>query len=203
MDGEAATRFLTELFRGTEGDVYVCSLPNERGTKPGERYVATRNPAEVVTFAEKWDRPGRGLFFCISTLKPDANPTPRGSLRCKANAWQVPAIHADIDYDKVVIPELGHDNKQAYVTSRLEKLAMPPSIIVSSGGGIHAYWLLAEPLEDHAVAEDLMRGMALLVAGDPAVCEVSRLMRLPGSHNSKRGEPTRTMILKLTGERRV
>ncbi len=200
MDSDVAVTFLARLFLHAEGDVYISSLPNERGAQPPERHIITRDPGKVAQFCKKWNQPGRGLFFAVSTLRPGAQPTERGSLRCKANASQLPAIHVDIDFDKVITPA---DNPQAFVINKLEGLKIPPSIITASGGGVHAYWLLDEPVEiageaDRAVrAERVMRALANLVGGDPAVCEVARLMRLPGSTNSKRDEAKPVMLLKI------
>src|SRR5262249_10800555 len=46
-----------------------------------------------------------------------------------------------------------------------------------------------------ARTEKLLRQLADHVSGDPAVCEVARLMRLPGSDNTKNGDrpPARIM----------
>jgi hypothetical protein len=41
--------------------------------------------------------------------------------------------------------------------------------------------------ETVARVEVLLRVLADVIGGDPAVCEVARLMRLPGSHNTKNG----------------
>jgi hypothetical protein len=44
--------------------------------------------------------------------------------------------------------------------------------------------------------ENLLRALARLVGGDPAVCEVARMMRLPGSLNSKHGDAIKVVISK-------
>jgi RepB DNA-primase from phage plasmid len=60
---------------------------------------------------------------------------------------------------------------------------------VRSGNGVHAYWLLTKAVgcDKAPRVEQALRRLADLVGGDPAVAEVSRLMRLPGTHNSKNG----------------
>jgi hypothetical protein len=66
-----------------------------------------------------------------------------------------------------------------------------PSYVIASGHGYHCYWLLSEAVEATAErvaeVEQLLRRLADHVGGDPAVCEIARLMRLPGSHNTKDG----------------
>jgi RepB DNA-primase from phage plasmid len=68
---------------------------------------------------------------------------------------------------------------------------LPPSIIVSSGGGWHGYWLLSEPLAvDESNRESIKRtlkGMAIACGGDTKVADLARIMRLPGTVNTKPG----------------
>ena len=63
-------------------------------------------------------------------------------------------------------------------------------MVVASGGGYHAYWLFREAIgasENRIQVEAALRQLADLVGGDLAVCEIARIMRLPGSHNTKSG----------------
>jgi len=55
----------------------------------------------------------------------------------------------------------------------------PASIVVWSVRGLHCYWLLADtpPL---AAFRDAQRRLALKYGSDPAVCDLPRVMRLPG-----------------------
>jgi hypothetical protein len=74
-----------------------------------------------------------------------------------------------------------------------------PTFVVLSGNGLHAYWCFREALP--ATAENIERVEALLrlladhLAGDPQCAEASRLMRLPGSHNSKGAAWTKVRVL--------
>ena len=54
------------------------------------------------------------------------------------------APHADIDFKDV--DTLGEEPTK-FVLRQLAWLKYQPSIIVFSGGGIHAYWLFKEPVE--------------------------------------------------------
>lgn len=185
-DAAAAVRHLKEYFAGTTGLVFLASLPNERGGRPGEQWITTRLPSEIVAFVEKWDRENRGLFFCVSTLKPDSQPTAAGSLRCKANCAELPRLFVDIDFERL---QGEFKNPQAEVFRRLQEITPAPSTVNVSGGGLHAYWRLAAPIQPTGfeAAEAALRRLTARIGGDPAVCEVSRLLRLPGSVNSKPG----------------
>src|ERR1700731_3342956 len=67
------TRFLVDMFAAsTTEPVYLCSLPNHDADQPhaGERHIATRELRLVEQFVTTWDRPHRGVYFCVSTIKP-------------------------------------------------------------------------------------------------------------------------------------
>jgi hypothetical protein len=174
--------FLRVLFEHCEGPVYFQSLSNDGSEHPRE--VFTRSPQEVAGFMKKWDRAGRGLFYCVATLKPDSHK------RSKETVNQVCVAWADIDFKGL---ESAPSDGGAAILGTLQSLPCPPSIIVRSGHGLHPYWLFHEPLEvgagggDVERLEGVLRQLADLVGGDLAVCEVSRLMRLPGTHNTKGG----------------
>jgi RepB DNA-primase from phage plasmid len=57
------------------------------------------------------------------------------------------------------------------------------------GHGLHLFWFFKEGLEatekNKEIVEQLLRLLADHLGGDISVCEVSRLLRLPGTHNSK------------------
>lgn len=64
---------------------------------------------------------------------------------------------------------------------------IPPHIVVeSSADKWHAYWLA----EDEASLEEfsaLQRSLAERFEGDPVVCDIARVMRLPGFYHQKKG----------------
>ncbi len=61
-----------------------------------------------------------------------------------------------------------------------------PSIVVRSGGGVHAYWLLHDAVDDLAEWRHRQKWIAAALGSDGAVCDPQRLMRLPGFPNRKR-----------------
>ena len=70
------------------------------------------------------------------------------------------------------------------VKSNIEAIGFPkPSIIVSSGNGIHTYWLLDKRVGDGAV--EVVKLLSKATNGDVRVAEKARVMRLPGTLNIK------------------
>ena len=74
-------------------------------------------------------------------------------------------------------------------------LAVPPSVIVASGGGYHCYFLLAEPFvldtdKARERAVDVQAQWTAFVRGDDAAKDIARVLRVPGTLNYKY-EPAR------------
>jgi hypothetical protein len=61
-----------------------------------------------------------------------------------------------------------------------------PSLIIDTGGGYHAYWLLESPAsgDDLKIAEEVMKSFAKELNLD-SVHDVSRILRVPGTTNWK------------------
>jgi putative DNA primase/helicase len=111
----------------------------------------------------------------------------------------VHVLWADVDAKKV--------SDVLYIGKSLALFAInafpiPPQILVDSGGGWHAYWILREPAP-YAVAQPVMRWIAKALNGD-AVHDKARVLRVPGTINWKR-EPTPARLIRfdLTRDSRI
>ena len=179
--GSPATKFIVDMFSAsTVNPVYLSSLANKDApnSEPRERHVTTRSSADIDAFVRRWDRKHRGLYFCVSTIQAGV------TRRAKETASELTGLHADIDFKSVTVT-------QDEIKQKLRELTLLPSKIVDSGNGLHCYWHFREALpatsENIALVETLLRQLAEHLGGDPAVCEIARLMRLPGTHNTKEG----------------
>lgn len=111
-------------------------------------------------------------------------------------SW-VGALFADIDC-------ASEEERERRLTS-LKNFYIPPSIIVSSGRGFHAYWLLArryiiENKKGLLHVKGYIKGLALVLGGDKAF-DLSRVLRLPGTKNLKDPQhplPVRVLEIKPT-----
>lgn len=98
----------------------------------------------------------------------------------KENLEAVRALWVDADFKQ---PE----DESAFAEA-LETFPHPPSMVVSSGGGRHVYWLLAESFDLTAAAnverfENALKGIADYLGGDFAATDASRILRVPGTMN--------------------
>ena len=176
-----AVEFLKALFGHTEASIFLQTLannPDDPAESPNRRHLMSRDIAAIERFIAKHDHARRGLFVCVATITEGART------RSKDTAREIVCFHQDLDFKGIAETE-------AEIWAAIERLEAQPSIIIRSGGGLHLYWLLREPLdaqEHREVVDQNLRGLAEIVAGDPATCEISRLMRLPGTGNSKYGD---------------
>jgi hypothetical protein len=87
-----------------------------------------------------------------------------------------------------------YGSKEA-IEKHIEDAAFPaPSALIDSGGGLHAYWLLRETfvIESDAqreAAEIIQRLWVQTVGADPAVHDLTRILRIPGTLNFKYDPP--------------
>ena len=184
-----ASVFLADIFgASTVAPVFICSLPNADAPagEPRECHVATRHPDHIERFLQRWDRKDRALYFCTATIKSGA------TTRSKATLAELNGLHVDIDFKAITIGAEEADRK-------LQQVMLLPSKVVASGGGLHAYWLFKEALpatpDNIERVEALLRLLADHLGGDLACAEASRLMRLPGSHNTKNGAWTAVRVV--------
>lgn len=180
-------KFLKRLFGSTVGQIYICSLINDRSDRSGprERHVLTRDFDHVEEFCNKWDVDGRGLFVSMSTFDPK-------SRRVKENARETPALNLDVDLKSISL------SKEDVIKLLLDA-ACPPSVIVDSGRGIHAYWIMDVPAEAGEAVEAHNRKLADVFGGDRQVAQSVALMRLPGTHNTKEGAWLECHVVQDTG----
>lgn len=104
--------------------------------------------------------------------------------------WQVnPAVDAarnnkarKQDIIGVVMLHVDVDDPSNVALERLKAFEPRPSVILFSGGGYQAFWLLNEPLADIPKAEALNRQIASKLGGDNCH-NADRIMRVPGTIN--------------------
>jgi len=111
---------------------------------------------------------GWGAYFAVGLRKPGLSRWKRGGA---AEVVALPAFYTDID-----------DPTPATLI-KLRGARLPPSVIVHSGGGYHAYWLLDEPTTDLNMARQVLQGLARTFGGDGL--SPAQSLRLPGTVNCK------------------
>lgn len=101
-----------------------------------------------------------------------------------------------IDIDK----SLSGDDRvsHAEANQRIADANLPsPTVILSTGGGIHAYWRLDEPITDLALWTGHQAALSRLLNCDGTIKNANRIMRLPGFVNVKPKYPDRPVCRTL------
>jgi P4 family phage/plasmid primase-like protien len=201
QDYTTSADFLKRLFGDTDQDVELRACPNERSGFASSKF--TRDAADIEAFCQSKDQDGTGVYFGVCTRR-DVRDSVGKRLGNQEAASECPALWVDIDCAKQgIIGDLAQ--------AALAYLPHPPSIVVASGGGLHAYWVLETPadVQDAHVRDQVtvaLRTLARVLAGDMACAEVARILRLPGTHNTKTatkalnaGDPAICEVLSDTG----
>jgi hypothetical protein len=157
--------FVAALFAGTTGYIECRALPSK-----ARAFYHVAQLGRVVRFTEEHRH--ENVYVGMATRR-DQNS---GTLE---NCLQLAAVYADMDFKT---------QPEAEARARLERFPFQPSLVVRTGGGLHAHWLLREPSElpgDEAIARDALRRLAIALGADLSAAECARVLRLPGTFNYK------------------
>ncbi|MEO8610961.1 MAG: DNA-primase RepB domain-containing protein [Chloroflexota bacterium] len=124
--------------------------------------------ADTLQRMSDTNRLGWGAYFAVGLRKPGLSRWKRGGA---AEVVALPAFYTDID------------DPTEDTLIKLRRARLPPSVIVHSGGGYHAYWLLDEPTTDLNLTKQVLQGLARTFGGDGLSSAQS--LRLPGTVNCK------------------
>lgn len=88
------------------------------------------------------------------------------------------------------------DMTEVEATFRLNMSGLPlPHIMVGSGNGIHAYWLLDKPAGEEA--QPVIKALQEKLEGDSQATDIPRILRMPGTMNVK-DDPKSCSLLSLS-----
>lgn len=128
---------------------------------------------------------GWGAYYGLATRRSGLTRWQRGDMKTLV---EVPALIADIDESpEVALP-------------RIRAFPISPSCIVSSGHGVHIYWLLDHPATNLQTVNAIHRGLAQVLKGDYLTAATA--LRLPGSLNTKHDATTPCETLESDWSRR-
>jgi AAA domain len=158
---------------------YICALPYPKRAGRIPELISS-NPAVLEAFARRWDRPGYGVYECISPLQQGAR---RRSLETVA---ALVLLHSDIDLRTLQEP-------YGEVLQRLQRLPLPLEIR-DSGGGFHPVLHLKEEVTPGTAEFERCNAarsrLNHVLCADPAPNHAAALLRRLGTHNFKyNGEP--------------
>jgi len=186
---------------------YYC-IASPWVTPDGRRVYSHRafdNIDDAMTFILRF-KSSKDLYFAPHTLKVarELNPETgkQQTFRTHENMQEACAFFFDIDAGK---GENKHYATQAEILSALEQFlfetSLPNPFVVSSGYGVHVYWIIDTPMESVAWREPAARLFWLAeqhgLHVDPMrTTDQSSVLRVPGAFNLKNPKrPRRVEIL--------
>lgn len=167
---EAAVRFLTAL--DPEATSFTFQTFDDNKERKDRKLAVVRHGTLIEHWAElqRLNEQGAGIFVTVNETD--------GSGRKKANIIRVRAVFVDLDGSSL---------------EPVMRSLVPPHIVTeTSPGRWHAYWRIdGLPLEKFT---DVQKRLIARFGSDPAVKDLSRVMRLPGFIHRK-GEPFLARVL--------
>lgn len=144
--------------------------PNGKYFTPS-RHIPVNNLPALHNALEQLDAAndqGWGAYFAVGLRRPGLTRWKRGGT---ADVVALPALFVDVD------------DPTPDALRRLQSASPPPSCIVHSGGGYHAYWWLDTPTADLELTRRLLRGLADALCGD--MLSIAQSLRVPSTVNTK------------------
>jgi hypothetical protein len=172
---EETNTFIRCLFERCEERAYMTFTtihPDGRHATPSHHVQLGNLPDLAWTLGRltEANTRGWGAFMGIATRTRNFGRWKRGA---RKDLVELPALYIDIDTPDDAL-------------FRFLRFDPPPSVIVRSGSGFHAYWLLAEPTRDFDTADRTLKGLARHFASDDKM-STAQSLRLPGTYNTKPG----------------
>jgi len=163
----------------------------EQGNKQVSQFWTP--PDQICTLLRGlWQKEDRDFYFGVC---------PRSSKQGTEEAvCTVPALWVDLDAKDF-------DGGKEEALGVLQAWQHPPSVIVDSGNGYHAYWLLREPegvstQDERLHVKGYLKGLTEALGGDHTF-DLSRILRVPETVNKKDPENHKAVqIVELNPERR-
>ena len=176
---EPTERFLRELWRGAPGQpamVYWWALDGRRSTWFNAKQPAAHWPPLPAD---------TDVYFGVhpSAAIPASNAQGK-----PVEPWGVRSQIAGIAGINCLFAEF--DQKDGCTLATVEALTPAPQVVIASGGGWHAYWLLDDSFflrteADRARAQDLQRRWVAHMGGDSGARDLARVLRVPRTFNGK------------------
>jgi hypothetical protein len=187
-----ALSFLNAIFskKPAGHHILVWELNRQADTKRNNFFDTVEKAA---AYAAKEKQAGTDVYFCVSTLPKLARG--RGKL---SDVLGIGSLHLDVDIQN----SLAHKKQNLPATideaiAFVNSVDLKPSILINSGYGLHAYWLLQDFVTFDETTRPAMAGLleswqrlfkykAGLIGYDvDATQDTTRVLRVPGTLNWK------------------
>jgi hypothetical protein len=191
---KTALRFLIDLFDGAPEGAQILIWTIDADGRKASHWFETADAAAEFVVAPACDR--KRVYVGVGWRRENLGEFERGDEKAIGG---LVGLWADID-----VAGPGHVSPKKYPSTfdeahaLLEALPLAPSIVVNTGGGLHAWWLFKEPFEitnddDRAEAkrcarewgETILQTAAARGVAVDSVFDLPRVLRIPGTYRNK------------------
>jgi hypothetical protein len=127
------------------------------------------------------------VYFCVHPGRERRSELERGGL---VNVAALNCMFSEYDCKDY--------GSQEAIIDHLLTLPIAPSVVINSGGGVHCYWLLKEPVMVNGNLEalkDVQSRWVEFTGGDKGAKDLARVLRVPGTLNHKYSPPREVSIM--------
>ena len=149
-------------------------------------------PHKLERYLKRCEQHRFNAYVAMATRSKDGARLKKGS---RAYCQNLQVLFVDLDF------KYGEDR----VREAFAKFPVQPSFTVESGGGIHAYWLIApiylKTAQQYPLAQRLLKALAnhFKDVADVSVSQPAAVLRLPGTLNYKYDPPRLVRFVEGTG----
>ena len=182
--------FFAEIYKGCDEGYITLTLLPERRTLWFKLSELEKLEQAVKKYSNKTN-----IYFGVGLRKKILPNNLRGR---NSDILVVTTLYADIDIKSKAHAETALPSSVNEAMEFLNSLPLKPSIIVNSGNGLHAYWLLDNPFKiqsknDKDYISSIFRGWSKILSAKAIdrgwkldnVSDLARVLRVPGSINHK------------------
>jgi replicative DNA helicase len=168
------TKFYDALFREcSEAQINVRAIHKTKDEYTVSDFIPLGGDSidQMKAFVDRYDtEPYIGVYHAVATRNGGGK---------KEHIVEIPALWIEIDFKNTPEEE---------ARKKLGEFHFAPSAVISSGGGLHAYWFLKEPATkvDIPEVEDTLRRLVKALDAEPQATDASRILRIPGTYNRKK-----------------
>jgi hypothetical protein len=159
------------------------------------------NIDEALEIAERATLRERNVYVGVATRRTGGRGEREGGAQ---NLVAARCLWVDFDFGSDWLDQGAREEFDI----KLELLGLEPSLMIWTGGGVHAYFRLARPFdlsspERVAPFEHTLKGLAAQIGGDRAATDAARILRLAGTINfpsaEKRARGRETATCRVRG----
>ena len=199
--------FFATLYTTADKDasLYLWTIPNKR-----TQVFSRTNMMDMANEALRLSAAGQNVYFGVGTCRSDLGQYERPTTN---DVVSITALWCDIDIADGSAHAAKNLPPDIAAAKALLPEALPPSITVNSGHGLHAYWLLREQWllgaagsEERAAAIDVLQRVQGYIRAQAAArgwkvdatADLPRVLRCPDTNNYK--DPTNPVLCRIIDE---